>query len=135
LTVSVKASDTDSKIEDEDSNVSLNELKNSSLLVQLSVILVTVALVTAVIGLVVFVRFYLYHKMPQFIKNIILSLQDSLMFNSVLRTLMQTYLATAINTSIAIEKVSLDHKMNSAITIATMCYLILFPYIGYKLLR
>jgi hypothetical protein len=57
------------------------------------------------------------------------------MFNSVLRTLMQTYLATAINTSIAVEKVSIDHKMNSAITIATMCYLILFPYIGYKLLR
>ena len=82
----VKASETESK--DEDSNFSLNELKNSSLLVQLSVILVTVALVSSVIGLVVFVRFYLYKKMPQFIKNIILSLQDSLMFNAVLRTLM-----------------------------------------------
>jgi len=66
----------------------LNELKNSRLLVQLSVILCTVALVSAVIGLVVFVRFYLYHKMPQFIKNGILSIQDMLMFNSVLRTLM-----------------------------------------------
>ena len=68
--------------------MSLNELKNSSLLVQLSVILCTVALVSAVIGLVVFVRFYLYSKMPQFIKNGILSIQDMLMFNSVLRTLM-----------------------------------------------
>ena len=66
----------------------MNELKNSSLLVQLSVILCTVALVSAVIGLVVFVRFYLYNKMPQFIKNGILSIQDMLMFNSVLRTLM-----------------------------------------------
>ena len=73
-------------------------------------------------------------KMPKIANTALKKIHSKIMWNSVLRYLIQTYLTFAVSAILAFKAMSTGNTINTAICLASLGYLILFPFFTYGFL-
>jgi hypothetical protein len=104
--------------------------KQEGLLDNMFILVVLLCLCTFLIMLVLVIRLFYFKRLPKTLQGIFLSIQGKLMFNSVLRSTIQSYLKMSIATSAAL------NAANSLLTsIGFTIWLFSYPVISYKVLH
>ena len=125
----------------------MEEYLKDSLFINIFLVIVAVALIMVVIFLVVTCRKTIIPRCPSLVQDIVKKIEMKLMFNSVLRALLETYLLMAVSvfTEISglskqgLEAMSKDVEsystMNQLMSFGMLLYLILLPVIVQIWLR
>ena len=105
---------------------------NPNMLLNLSVVGIPLlaVIILAILVLLVAVKV----KMPKLASTALTKIHSKIMWNSVLRYLIQTYLTFAVSAILAIKATSKGSMVNTAICLASLGYLILFPFFTYGFL-
>jgi hypothetical protein len=106
------------------------EEKQEGLLDNMFIMVVLVVLCTLLIILVLIARFYFFKRLPQALKKVLLAIQAKLMFNSVLRSTIQSYLKMSIATSAAFFT-----QGAWLTTIGFTIWLLSYPVLSYFILK
>jgi len=93
---------------------------------------VTGIVVTLLIALAVLVSKTLYHRLPEKAKKVFTSLKNKLMFNSVLRSLLQNFLPLCISSFVTLKY---NEPKKSVTAYILLCLLCLCPFLVTCILR
>jgi len=105
----------------------------SSILITVAFSLFSVLVLLLIIVLMCLIRCTLWHKMPDIVKTGFNKAERKIMFNSILRTMIQTYLETCIATMISLQlrtgtqPLTWEDKINTLFSIASVPYILAFP--------
>ena len=94
------------------------------------IIVVLLCLCIVLIVLVLLLRLCLFNKLPKSMQKVMLAMQGKLMFNSVLRSTIQSYLKMSIATTTALFAVQ-----SMVTTVGFIGWLLSYPIISYKVLQ
>ena len=118
------------KLDDDTEQVQLEEDK-PSLLSKIFLILAIVLLFLLLISLLVFCRKKVYPKCCSCFKKLVITVQAKLMFNSVLRALIQTYLANSLAVMLSFK--STDFESTKGVTDFIVACLLIIVLLAYPL--
>ena len=110
-------------------------LGNPNMTVNVCLVVSTVfLLVVCIVAIIILIRFGV-RKYPK-LKGYLMTLKYMLMFNSILRSLLQTYLQMTINTLLALKlRKKGENKSNEFVTALTLIVLIAFPIFVFVFLK
>jgi hypothetical protein len=110
-------------------------LGNPNMTVNVCLVVSTVFIITiCIVSIIILIRFGV-RKYPK-LKGYLMTLKYMLMFNSILRSLLQTYLQMTINTFLAFKlRKRGENKRNDLVTVLTLFLLVAFPIFIFFFLK
>lgn len=114
------------------------ESGESSLMVQLFQSVAIVIIVLLLIALILYCRRKVLPKCPMALQNLVKTIEGKLMYNSILRSLMQMFLSNSLTTWTTIRAFNIvDSRAKVEISVAflTLAFLTAMPIWSYKFLR
>ena len=105
------------------------------MIMQIIVLLSGLAFVIGILVLIYYLKTRWLHQMPKFIQRIVTTVERKLMFNSILRALLEQYFALAISTLYHVKNVyygTFEENINTMISWLTLGYILVFPFFTYR---
>ena len=118
--------------------ISDNDNEQDSLFLKVFQLFAALTLLAILIGLILVCRKYVLPKCCSIIQKLVSIISNKLMFNSILRAIMQTFLATSIAMWISLQQTDVSTTQGVTdllIALAILCFTIVAPYLSLKLLR
>ena len=108
------------------------------MLMQAIVLLFGLSVVSCVIVLIYFCKTRWLQKMPKFIQNQVIAIERKLIFNSILRALLEQYFSLCISTFYQVNTAkydSFEDKINTLVSWFILLFILVFPSMTYRFQR
>ena len=125
-------------LEDEEEDTLTSTFKGSSMLMNVLLVLLGCLSLVLLIALIVLCSVSVLPRCPGFVKTLISKVERKLMFNSLLRALLETYLVSTITALVALQSptqpYSNTERMDSLATVLTVGGALAFPVLQFRFL-